>query len=157
MYKIRDWLYISGFTAACDARWLRHKGIGSLLSLCKPIEHANITSLYVPVHDKAVLSDASLEKAMDFVREQVALDKPVLIVCSAGTNASVIMAIAALKEIEGLSMRDAFFDVREKNSEAMPEQTLWEDLRRHYGESTLFWDVWQEMMTAEQKTPAASA
>jgi len=46
-----------------------------------------------------------------------------------------------LKEEEGLSLFDAFKEVKKKHSESMPHQPVWESLCEYYGETIPYLDV----------------
>jgi len=146
MYQIREWLYISGFTAASDEKWLKHTGIQAMLQLFKPLYYPGIHALYLQAEDGYPLQSVSIARGTQFIREQAQLQHHLLITCGAGISRSVTFGIAALKEIEGVSLRQAYLSIRKKHPDAMPDQRHWESLRAFYGEEESFWDVWKDLV-----------
>lgn len=156
MYQIRTWLYTAGYTTASDARWLQHQGVQSVLSLHKPLPHQQLKTLHLPLTE-GYLSHETIVKGATFIREQAQARRTILTTCVNGTGLSVTFAIIGLKEVEQLSLREAFIAVRRHNQHAMPDHLHWEALRRYYGEGDLFWDVWQDIIEDEHKPNAAYA
>jgi len=64
-----------------------------------------------------------------------------LVVCAAGINRSTTFCIATLKEGEGLSLLDAFKDIKKKYPEAMPHEPVWESLCGYCNEDISYLDL----------------
>lgn len=146
MFKIRDWLYICGYPQAQDHKALTAAHIKALLLLYKPVQHSGMDILYLPVSEGVPLTTGFLEKGVQFVKTHHEKKDLVCISCGAGVSRSVTFGIAALHEIEGLTLREAFLSIRQHNPEAMPDHVHWESLSTHYGDDTDYWAVWQEVM-----------
>ncbi|ERT05518.1 dual specificity phosphatase, catalytic domain protein [Lyngbya aestuarii BL J] len=58
-----------------------------------------------------------------------------MIACGAGISRSVAFAVAALKEIEDLSLLAALQIVKKYHFESLPHPALWKSLCAYYGES----------------------
>jgi hypothetical protein len=56
-------------------------------------------------------------------------------------NRSSAFCAAALKEEEGLSLFEAFKEVKQRHPESMPHQPVWESLCQYYGEDIPYLDV----------------
>jgi protein-tyrosine phosphatase len=65
----------------------------------------------------------------------------VLVACGAGMNRSSAFSAAALKEEEGLSLFEAFREVKRFHPESMPHQPVWESLCSYYNELTPYLEV----------------
>lgn len=146
MFKIRDWLYICGFPQAQDNKALTKEHIKALLLLYKPLQHSGIDILYLPVSEGVPLPKNVLEKGVHFVKAHQQKKQQVCISCGAGVSRSVTFGIAALHEIEGLTLREAFLSIRQHNPEAMPDHIHWQSLSTYYNDDTDYWTVWQEVM-----------
>ena len=48
----------------------------------------------------------------------------VLVACGAGINRSTAFCMAALKEVEGLSLLDAYKEIKRKHPESLPNMNL---------------------------------
>jgi protein-tyrosine phosphatase len=141
MDEIRPWLFIGKYSETLQASYLRAKSIQAMLQLADKVEQPGITSLYLSVEDFAPLQFDLLEKGIAFIREQKQLGHPILVACGAGINRSSTFCTAALKEEEGLSLFDAFKEVKRKHPESMPHEPVWESLCKYYGETTPYLDV----------------
>jgi len=143
MQSVRPWLYVGNHFATEDLNLLSKHGIGAMLQLFNSVQQPGIASLYIPVEDGYPLIPAVFSMGVSFVRSQKADGKRVLIACGAGISRSTSVAIAILKEEEGLSLSEAFLAVRAANPRALPDQIHWESLCMHYHEDTSFWDLWR--------------
>ena len=141
MDEIRPWLYIGNYRDTKNQSYLALKSIHAILQLAEKVEQPGITSLYLPVEDFAPLQLNLLEKGLAFIREQKTRGCRVLVACGAGINRSSSFCAAALKEEEGLSLFDAFKEVKRKHPESMPHAPVWESLWEYYGESIPYLDV----------------
>ena len=112
-----------------------------MLQLAEKVEQQNIVSLYLPVEDLAPIPENLLRQGIDFIKEHKQKGNRVLVACGAGINRSSAFSAAALKEDEGLSLFEAFKEVKHKHPEAMPHAPVWESLCEYYGESIAYLDV----------------
>lgn len=141
MDEIRPWLYIGKLRDTLHTSYLHFKSINAMLQLAEKVEQPGITSLFLPVEDFAPLNIDLLKQGIAFIREQKRLGNRVLVACGAGINRSSTFCTAVLKEEEGLSLFDAFKEVKKRHSESMPHQPVWESLCEYYGETIPYLDV----------------
>jgi len=141
MDKIRPWLYIGKLRDTLNISYLHSKSINAMLQLAEDVEQPGIISLYLPVEDFAPLKFSLLKQGVAFIREQKARGNRVLVACGAGINRSSTFCTAALKEEEGLSLFDAFKEVKKSHPESMPHEPVWESLCAYYGETISYLDV----------------
>ena len=141
MDQIRTWLYIGSYRDTKNPSYLTLKSIAAMLQLAELVEQPGITSLYLPVEDLAPIPFDLLEKGVAFIREQKRLEHRILVACGAGINRSSSFCAAALKEEEGLSLFEAFKEVKRKHAESMPHEPVWVSLCNYYKESTPYLDV----------------
>lgn len=141
MDEIRQWLYIGSYRDTKDQSYLALKSIQAMLQLAEKVEQPKIVSLYLPVEDLAPISSAHIRQGVDFIREHKAKGNRVLVACGAGINRSSSFCAAALKEEEGLSLFDAFKEVKRLHPESMPHEPVWESLCKYYNETTPYLDV----------------
>lgn len=141
MDQIRPWLFIGGIRDTLNLSYLSYKSIGAMLQLAAKVEQPGITSLYLSVEDFEPLKFELLENGIFFVRGQKKLGNRILIACGAGINRSSSFCTAVIKEEEGLSLFEAFKEVKNKHPEAMPHEPVWESLCRYYNESVPYLDV----------------
>jgi protein-tyrosine phosphatase len=141
MDEIRPWLFIGKFRDTLNASYLQSKSINAMLQFAEKVEQPGIISLYLPVEDFAPLKFDLLEQGLAFIQEQKRLGNRVLIACGAGINRSSTFCTAALKADEGMSLFDAFKEVKRRHPESMPHQPVWESLCKYYGETTPYLDV----------------
>lgn len=134
MDQIRPWLFIGKFRETLFLDTLRSKSIQAMLNLAEKVEQPDIESLYLPVEDFAPLKFDLLEQGVSFIREQKELGNRVLVTCGAGINRSSSFCTAALKEEEGLSVFDAFKEVKSKHPQSMPHEPVWISLCNYYNE-----------------------
>lgn len=138
MHHIRPWLYIGNFRESNDRGIVHAYQINAVLQLAQAVNLPNVTSIYVAVDDGVPLPKEKLAEGVAFIRAQKAAGKTVLSACGAGISRSVTFAISALKEEEGLSLTDAYFDILKIHPNAMPHPMLWESMRIYYGEKVNF-------------------
>lgn len=141
MDEIRPWLYIGAYRDTKNQSYLNLKNIQAMLQLAEKVEQPNIISLYLPVEDLAPISSGHLRQGVDFIRAHKAKGARVLVACGAGINRSSSFCAAALKEEEGLSLFEAFKEVKRLHPESMPHQPVWESLCKYYNETTPYLDV----------------
>ncbi|MDX1992255.1 MAG: dual specificity protein phosphatase [bacterium] len=143
MNQIRPWLYVGNRFSTEDPDLLGRTGIGAMLQLYASVHQPGIPSIYVPIEDGYPLPSAIFTLGVGFVRAQKAQGRRVLVACGAGISRSATVAIAVLKEEEGLGLKDAFLLVREGNPRALPDQVHWQSLCQRYNEDVSFWDLWR--------------
>jgi protein-tyrosine phosphatase len=150
MFKIRDWLFISGYPSASSPQLVKAHGIEASLQLFEAIKMEGVESLYLDVQDGYEITPAQIRSGVDFVRANHEKSKKVLVTCGAGISRSVTFSIACLKEIEGLSLPDAYKSVRQHHPEAMPDHIHWKSISDYYGESGDFWEIWGDITLGEE-------
>ena len=141
MDEIRPWLYIGKLRDTLHISYLHFKNINAMLQLAEKVEQPGITSLYLPVEDFAPLNFRLLRQGITFVREQKRLGNRILVACGAGINRSSTFCTAALKEEEGLSLLDAFKEVKKRHPESMPHEPVWESLCSYYKEKVPYIEI----------------
>jgi protein-tyrosine phosphatase len=141
MDEIRPWLFIGSIRDTANEGYLAYKSIQAMLQLAAKVEHPKITILYLPIEDFAPLDQDLLETGVKFIRENKKLGHRVLVACGAGINRSSSFCTAALKEEEGLSLFEAFKEVKRFHPESMPHEPVWESLCKYYNETTPYLDI----------------
>jgi protein-tyrosine phosphatase len=134
MNPIRTWLYIGKYRDTRDDVVLMASRIGAMLLLAEPVQHEGIESLYLPVEDLAPIRPEHLAHGVAFMTEQKSLGRRILVACGAGINRSSAFATAALKEIEGLGLLEAFQSVKRYHRDALPHPPVWRSLCDYYKE-----------------------
>ena len=112
-----------------------------MLQFAERIEQPDIVSLYLPVEDLAPVSSVHIREGVDFIREHKRKGNRVLVACGAGMNRSSIFSAASLAEEEGLSLFEAFKEVKKHHPESMPHKPVWESFCGYYNETTEFLTV----------------
>jgi len=141
MDQIRPWLYIGKYRDTLQPAYLHSKNIQAMLQLADKVEQPGIKSLYLPVEDFAPLRFDLLEQGVSFIKEQKELGHCVLVACGAGINRSSTFCTAALKEEEGLSLLDAFKEVKKIHPESMPHEPVWNSLCNYYEEKVSYLEI----------------
>jgi protein-tyrosine phosphatase len=141
MNQIRPWLFIGAYRDTINLAYLQWKSIGAMLQLAEKVEQPNIVSLYLPVEDLAPISGVHVRQGLNFIREHKSRGNRVLVACGAGMNRSSAFSAAALKEEEGLSLFEAFREVKRCHPESMPHQPVWESLCSYYNEPTPYLEI----------------
>jgi protein-tyrosine phosphatase len=141
MDQIRPWLFIGNYRDTKNLSYLNLKSISAMLQLAEKVEQPGIISLYLPVEDLAPISVQHIREGVDFIKEQKVNRKRVLVACGAGMNRSSAFSTAILKEEEGISLLEAFKEVKRCHPESMPHQPVWESLCKYYNEVTPYLDI----------------
>lgn len=141
MDQIRPWLFIGGYRDTRNLSYLQFRSIGAMLQLAENVEQPEIVSLYLPVEDLAPISVSHIKQGVMFIRQHKAAGSRILVACGAGINRSSAFSAAALKEEEGLSLFEAFREVKRCHPESMPHQPVWESLCAYYNEPFPYLDV----------------
>lgn len=141
MDEIRPWLFIGRYRDTTNGWYLKQKNIRAMLQLAELVEQPEIVSLYLPVEDLAPVSWDHLRHGVDFIREHKQKGNRILVACGAGINRSSSFCAAALKEAEGLSLFEAFKEVKRLHPESMPHEPVWESLCNYYEEHVPYLEV----------------
>lgn len=141
MDEIRSWLYIGKFRETLDKSYLNSMSIKSMLQLADPVKQPNINSLYLPVADLAPTSPELIKQGVDFILTEKEKGHKILVACGAGINRSTAFCMAALKEVEGLSLLDAYKDIKQKHRESIPHEPVWNSFCSYYNETTPYIDI----------------
>ena len=141
MDQVRPWLFIGSYRDTKNLSYLQFRSIGAMLQLAEKVEQPQILSLYLPVEDLAPISTLHIEQGVMFIRQQKAAGSRILVACGAGINRSSAFSAAALKEEEGMSLFEAFKEVKRCHPESMPHQPVWESLCAYYNEPIPYLDV----------------
>ena len=141
MDEIRPWLYIGKYRDTLDKHYLEFKSIKAMLQLADQVEQKGINSLFLPVEDVSPTLPALIKQGVDFILAEKGKEHKVLVACGAGINRSTAFCMAAIKEVEGLSLLDAFKEIKKRHSASMPHEPVWESFCRYYNESTPYLDI----------------
>lgn len=141
MDEIRPWLLIGKYRDTLNSAYLADKRVSAMLQLAEKVEQPNIVSLYLPIEDFAPIQHQFLREGVDFIRQQKKNGHRILVACGAGINRSSAFCAAAIKEEEGLSLFDAFQEVKKKHIESLPHEPVWESLCKFYNETTPYLEV----------------
>jgi protein-tyrosine phosphatase len=141
MDEIRPWLYIGKYRDTLDKNLLDLKSIKAMLQLADAVEQKGINSLFLPIEDLGPTSSGLIRQGVGFILEEKEKGHKVLVACGAGINRSTAFCMATLKEVEGLSLLDAFKEIKSKHPESMPHEPVWESFCRYYNESTPYLDI----------------
>ena len=134
MHRIRPWLFIGKYRHTRELQLLQAHNIQAMLQLAELVEQPGVTTLFLPVKDFAPLSPQLLQQGVDFVKEQMQKNHTTLVACGAGINRSTAFCVAVLKEVEGLSLLEAFGEVKRRHRQAMPHPPVWQSLCQYYAE-----------------------
>lgn len=132
--EIRPWLLIGKYAHTRDLPLLHAHRINAMLQLAEAVPQLNILSLYLAVEDGEALPAVKLQQGVAFIRAQKAADQRILVACGAGISRSSTFALAALKEEENLTLREAYQLVKQQHPAALPHPALWQSLCSYYDE-----------------------
>lgn len=135
MKIIRPYLAVGGLRDTCDLRLLQDHDIGAMLTIAERVAYPGIATVFLPIEDGEPLKARTIDKAVAFVRSQKEADRVTLVACAFGVSRSVTLATAAIKEIEGVSLAQAFALVKAAHADAQPHIVLWRSLCERYGEN----------------------
>jgi len=141
MDQIRPWLYIGKYRETLDKKYLDFKHIQSMLELAEEVKQTNINSLYLPVEDLEPTPHHLIRQGVDFILAEKEKEHRILVACGAGMNRSTAFCMAALKETEGLSLLDAFKDIKQRHPNSHPHEPIWRSFCSYYNETTPYLDV----------------
>jgi protein-tyrosine phosphatase len=141
MDEIRPWLYIGNYNDTQNKNLLDFKSIQVVLQLAASVKMPGINLLYIPVRDMSPISAEHFKQGVEFVLAEKEKGNKILVACAAGVNRSSAFCIASLKEAEGLSLLEAFKEVKKNHPIAMPQEFVWESLCNYYKEKTSYIDL----------------
>ena len=141
MDEIRPWLYIGKYRDTLNKSNLDRKSIQAMLQFAERIEHTGIVSLYLHVEDMDPTPHHLIKKGVKFILEEKNKGHNILVACGAGINRSTAFCVAVLKEVEGISLINAYKDVKNKHFDAFPNEPLWTSFCEYYNEPTPYLDV----------------
>jgi protein-tyrosine phosphatase len=141
MDEIRPWLYIGEYRDTLDKNYLDLNSIKAMLQLADPVEQNGITSLFLIVEDLGPTPHVLIKQGVDFILAEKEKGHKVLVACGAGINRSTAFCMAALKEVEGLSLFDAYKEIKRKHPDSLPNSPVWESFCMYYNESTPYLDI----------------
>jgi protein-tyrosine phosphatase len=138
MDEIRPWLYIGDYNDTQNKNGLDFKSIQVVLQLAAAVKLPGINLLYVPVRDMAPIAAEHFKQGVEFVLAEKEKGAKILVACAAGVNRSSAFCIASLKEAEGLSLLEAFKEVKKNRRIAMPQAFVWQSLCHYYKEDVSY-------------------
>lgn len=145
MQMVRPWLMIGRYVETADITFLKQYNIKSMLQLQVSINQPGVNSLYLPIKDGVAISEASFEKAIQFIQAQYVEENNILIACELGISRAPIFAMAALMVTENASVLDAYYAVHEVNPNALPHPQLMKSLIDYFHSPETFVEVWSEI------------
>lgn len=151
MKQIRDWLYVASFPAASSKLTRESVNIQAMLQLFEEIKIDNIETLFVQAQDGIPLTEDEIKQGVNFVKQHHEEGDVVMVTCGAGISRSVTFSVAALHEIEGLSLPEAYASIHKVHPDAMPDQTHWESITKYYGVDADFWEVWRKAVLDDEE------
>ena len=134
MNQITPWLCIGKYRETTNLALLENYQISAMLQFAELVEQPGIISLYLPVEDGVPLPVPMLRKGIDFIKTQKDQGQKIMVSCGAGISRSATFVIAALIEIELLTLNDAFREVNLYHPETLPHPKLWKSLCEYYRE-----------------------
>ena len=149
MFQIRDWLCISGYPEASTAKVVKAQGIEAMLQLFEAFDMDGVETHFIPVNDGIAMSKSMIQEGIEFIHKQRDAGRQLLMSCGAGISRSVTFSIIALKEMEGLSMEEAYRAIHEIHPKALPDHVHWQAVAEFYGEADDFWRIWGSMMLGD--------
>jgi atypical dual specificity phosphatase len=109
----------SGYPASRNqVLWLKQKGIRSILTLTEDglpaewLEGTDVFSKHVPMVDHQPPSQESLSQSVDFITEETAAGRPVLVHCLAGKGRTMCVTGCYLIKARGMTAGDALRTLR---------------------------------------------
>lgn len=130
--KLRPWLYQGNYKDATSFNELQKRDIRAILQFAVDAQHPGIKTLYLPFNDGYSIPPNYIEQGVAFVMEN--REQNVMIGCMAGVSRSTTFSAAVLKASEGLTLRDALYEIRSKHAMAQPHPKVWRSMCKFYGE-----------------------
>jgi len=134
MEQLRDWLFIGNYH---DLKLIKNRGtndIDSILNLAEPVEITQKKTLYLNVEDGVPIKEEDAIIGTEFLLDQYYLEHKILVACGAGISRSATFCVLIIKEIEKLSLLEAYKSIKSKYVKAMPHPALWKSVCEFYNE-----------------------
>ena len=145
MHKIRDWLYIGDYPSASLPDVIIKNKIQGMLQLYQPIKTKGVDTKFIGLQDGIPIREEQLREGIEFIHQQREKNHRILSTCGAGVSRSVSFAIIALKEIEGMTLAQAYRNIYKLHAKAMPDHVHWKSIADYYGENNNFWELWSDI------------
>ena len=131
--EILPYLYLSGQDGVARKAALDQTGITHILNVmdsCRTRDDDAFLRVHVPISDygDSDLADA-VDKCCDFIERTRLAGGKVLLHCGRGQNRSPTVATAYLMRYKGMTLKEAFFYVRERRPEFAPHENYLRQLQ----------------------------
>lgn len=141
MRIILPWLAIGGLRDTYDLDLLNDNGITAMLQIAAPVPQEGFETFYLPLEDGVPVTERAFAQSLGFVAAQKSAHHPIMIACAMGISRSATLAIAAVKELEDVSLREALSIVKRAHPDACPHPILWRSLCQRYREEISYQTV----------------
>ncbi|KHN74559.1 Dual specificity protein phosphatase 14 [Toxocara canis] len=129
--EIRPHLFLSGFGCITEKK-LNQLGITSVVdatNIPRSQRYAGIEYLETPVDDNVISNIAQyFEQVADFVKRTQEKGGKTLIFCAAGISRSAALCLMSLVINEGVSLKDAFYEIYDKRPFISPNIGFWRQM-----------------------------
>lgn len=149
MDTIRPWLAIGDYADTYYRDKLDENGITAMLQLAVHQPHPGIDTYFLPITDAEPIPEGALPEGLAYIDEQRAAGRKVLVACAAGISRSATFCVAALKEAEGLTLVEAYHDLRRRHPISAPHPALWTSLCDYYADEPPYSDLWASLLAGE--------
>ena len=131
--EILPYLYLSGQDGAARKAALAETGITHILNVmdsCRTRDDDGFLRAHIPISDYGDSDLAgAVDKCCDFIERTHLAGGKVLLHCGRGQNRSPTVATAYLMRCKGMTLREAFFYVRERRPEFAPHENYLRQLQ----------------------------
>lgn len=155
MQQIRDWLFIGKYAETRRLDFLQEAGIQAMLQLADYVSQPDIETLFLSVEDGVSLPSTLIKKGINFIREQKAQGRTVLVACGAGMSRSVTFGIAAIMEEEGRGLFEAYREIYLHHRAAEPHYELILSLTAYYDKPMDLLDIWEGLQNVRKSVDTA--
>lgn len=148
MFQINDWLWIGNYRDTNNLAALQQHQIGAMLQLAEAVPQPNIEHVYLAVEDGESLPHPLLQQGLAFIHQQHLDSKRILVACGAGISRSTSYAAAAIKEAEGVTLREALRSIRVNHPDAFPHPALWVSMLSYFDDEAATDDlgtIWDQL------------
>ena len=133
MHLVTPELVIGSCEDAENPELLHRFNIDAVLSLepvriLKPVA----CQLILRVQDRIALPEAVITQAVDFIQQQIAQGRNVLVHCQMGISRSPALVLAYLHQHQGLSLQQALARIQQLRPQAEPHPALLASLQHHF-------------------------
>lgn len=134
MKAIRDWLHIGNHNDLKSLAQGNQAPIDSILNLAGDLEIGNKTTLFLDIEDGKPLKEGDVITGTEFLLREYYKGRKILIACGAGISRSATFCILLLREVENLSLIEAYRSIKSVYPKALPHPELWESVCGFYDE-----------------------